>query len=172
MKTKFFYIILLLAGFSAPSFCQEKTKKQIKEEQEITAQKQTEDLLSSKEFVFTGTIAYPTGYRSVNLTLIQNFVKFHPDMVECSMPYYGRASSSAAYSSSNSGGFKFEGKPENFTVTKRKKNYQVEAQVKTEGESYRLTMIVELSGSTSLTIISLNRSPISYSGQIAPISAP
>jgi len=171
MKAKILIILIFSLFAGTAVFSQEITKNQIKEEYELTAQKQTENLLSAKEFVFTGSNAYPTGYRSVNLTLVQNYVKFHSDLVECSMPYYGRANSTAAYSGSQGGGFHFEEKPENFTVTKRMNNYLVEADVKDSGENYHLSLFVEFNGSATLTIISLNRSPISYSGYISEKTA-
>jgi hypothetical protein len=93
-------------------------------------------------------------------------VKFHPDLIEGDMPYFGKASSNVAYSSSSEGGLKFEGKPEDYTIEKKKKNYQINANVKEPGDSYRITLVVDFSGNATLTIITNNRSPISYNGYI------
>jgi hypothetical protein len=150
---------------------QEKSSKELKEEKKLQVQQQVEGLLNSKEFVFTGLDAYPTGYRTVSLSGRQNFVKFHPELIESDMPYFGRANSSAAYGSSSDGGLKFQGKPEEYSFDKKKKNYLISTVVMESGESYKITMIVQFSGSSTLTIICNSRSPITYNGYVSsPVS--
>lgn len=168
MRPKILLLLILFAGIEMSSFSQEKNSKQTKEEQKLAAQQQTEALLNAKEYVFIGLDAYPTGYRSVNLSGRQNFVKFHPELIESDMPYFGRANSSVAYGSSSGGGLKFTGKPEEYTFDKKKKNYQISTVVKESGEAYKITLIVQFSGSATLTIICNSRSPISYNGYITP----
>jgi hypothetical protein len=82
------------------------------------------------------------------------------------MPYYGRVYSAAPYT--GDGGLKFEGEPQEFKVEKGKKNYSVTAVVKGGTDNYTLNMTVSFDGSASLSIISNNRSTISYSGDIYP----
>jgi hypothetical protein len=171
MKTKILLLLVLFACIGTNGYSQEKSKKELKEEKKLAVQKQTEALIDAKEFVFTGSDAYPTGYRSVNLTSRQNFVKFHPELIESDMPYFGRANSNVAYASSSGGGLKFTGKPEEYTFDKKEKNYQISATVKETGDTYRITLIVQFSGSATLTIISNNRSPISYNGYISAPAA-
>jgi hypothetical protein len=168
MKTKNLLLLILFVCIGISCYSQEKSSKQIKEEQKLAAQQQTEALLNAKEYVFIGLDAYPTGYRTVSLTGRQNFVKFHPELIESDMPYFGRANSSAAYASTSDGGLKFQGKPEEYKFDKKKKNYQISAFVKESGDSYDITLIVQFSGSATLTIISNSRSPISYNGYITP----
>jgi len=167
MKTRILLLLILFGSLGISSFPQEKSSKQIKEEQKLAVQQQVAALLNTREFVFTGLNAYPTGYRTVNLSGRQNFVKFHPELIESDMPYFGRASSSAAYAGTTDGGLNFTGKPEEYTFTENKKNYQITTDVKESGDSYRITLIVQFSGSATLTIISNNRSPISYNGYIS-----
>lgn len=171
MKSRSLLMLVLITCIEVSGYGQEKSPKQTKEEQKLAAQQQTEALLNAREFVFTGLDAYPTGYRTVSLTGRQNFVKFHPELIESDMPYFGRGNSSAAYASSSDGGLKFSGKPEEYVFDKRKKNYQVTATVKESGDSYRITLVVQFSGSSTLTIISGNRSPISYNGYISAPAA-
>jgi hypothetical protein len=171
MNLKSFLLLLVISCIGMCSYSQEKSSKQTKEEQKLAAQQQTEALLNAKEYIFTGLDAYPTGYRSVNLTSRQNFVKFHPELIESDMPYFGRANSSVAYGSSSDGGLKFTGKPEEYTIDKKKKNYQISTVVKESGEAYKLTLIVQFSGSATLTIICNSRSPISYNGYISAPAA-
>ena len=166
MNTKIASLVILLALAVTTGFGQEKSKKQIKEEQKIEKQKQTEALINSKEFVFIATTAFPQGYPSVNLASNPNFVKFSPDLVKSYMPYYGKAYSGVGYGGDT--GLKYEAKPEEFTITKGKKNFEVKAVVKGDNDSYTLMLTVTFEGSASLYINSHNRSPISYNGEIFP----
>ncbi len=168
MKIRTLLLLFIFGCLGISSYSQEQSSKQAKEEQKLAAQQQTEALLNSKEFVFIGVDAYPTGYRTVNLTGRQNFVKFHPELIESDMPYFGKGNSSAAYAGTSDGGLKFKGKPEGYTLSKKKKNYQISASVKESAENYNITLIVQFSGSATLTIICNSRSPISYNGYIAP----
>ena len=110
-------------------------------------------------------MACPTGYRSVDLTTNSNYVKFSPDHIESYMPFFGKAYSGIGYSGDQ--GLKFEGKPGIFTISKGKKNYLVEAEVKGPNDLYRLSLSVYYDGSASLSITSNNRGFISYSGDIS-----
>lgn len=165
MKTKILILLTLVSLIVISGFAQEKSKKQIKEEKKIEKQKQVEAMITAKEFVFKGRTAMPSGYKSVNLATTTNYVKFHPERIESYMPYYGRAYSGVGYGGDS--GLKFEGKPEEYTFTKGKKNYQVSATVKGERDTYNLSLTVGFEGSASLIINSNNRSSISYSGEIS-----
>jgi hypothetical protein len=55
-------------------------------------------------------------------------------------------------------------------VAKDKKNYQVDATVRGENDNFRLILSISFEGSATLSIISNNRSTISYNGEIsAPV---
>jgi len=170
MKTKItisaiLFFVLIFNGFS-----QEKSKKQIKEERKIEQQKQIEAMINAKEFVFVGRTALPTGYNSVNLATNPNYVKFHPEMIESYMPYFGRAYSGVGYGGDQ--GLKFEGKPEPYTFKKEKKNFQVEAKVKGGNDLFTISLYVGFEGDATLTIASNNRSSISYQGEISAPEEP
>lgn len=167
MISRFLLYLILAACCGLTAFSQEKSSKEKKEEKKLAVQQQVDSLMNAREYVFTGENAYPTGYRTVNLTGRQNQVKFHPEMIESDMPYFGKANSNVAYAGSSGGGLKFTGKPEEYTFEKKKKNYQVGMVVREPGDSYRITLVVQFSGDASLTIISNNRSPISYNGYIS-----
>jgi hypothetical protein len=171
MKTKVLFVLMLSALIITPGFSQEKTKKELKEERKIEKQKQTEAIVNSKEFLFTARTAMPQGGRSIDLTTNPGSVKFHPDMIKSDMPYFGTVTGAAAYGGRD-GGMKFEGKPEDYTVTAQKKGYQVNAVVKGENDTYRLSLSVSSEGSSSLSITSNNRSVITYSGEISPPEKP
>jgi hypothetical protein len=165
MKAKISLLVFLFTLAISNGYAQEKSKKQIKEEQKIEKQNQIEAMINAREFVFTGRTALPTGYKSMDLTTTTNYVKFHPDTIDSYMPFYGRAYSGVGYGGDN--GLKFEGKPTEYTVTKGKKRYQIDAVIKGERDTYRISLSVEFEGSASLSITSNNRSPISYTGSIS-----
>lgn len=164
MKTKISILAVFLALIITSGFAQEKSKKELKEEKKLEKQKQVEDMVNAKAFDFVGSIAMPTGYKTVNLATTTNYVKFQPELIDSYMPFYGRAFSGVGYGGDE--GMKFTGKPDEFTVVKEKKNYQVNAVVKGEKDTFRLSLSVSFEGSASLTITSNNRSAISYSGEI------
>jgi hypothetical protein len=86
------------------------------------------------------------------------------------MPYFGRAYSGAGYG--GDAGLKFAGKPEKYTVVKEKKNYQINVEVKSDNDTYKLSLSIGFEGSATLTVISNNRSTISYNGDISAPEQP
>lgn len=169
--TKKLSILFLLAMLSFSSgYAQEKSKKQIKEERKIEKQNQVEAMVNAKVFVFTARTALPQGYKTVNLNTNMYNVSFSPEIINSYLPYYGRAYSGMSYG--NDTGLKFEGKPEEFSVTKGKKNFNVKAVVKGENDVFDLSLSISFEGSASLTVNSNNRSPISYNGEISAPEKP
>jgi hypothetical protein len=166
MTTKNYALLILFFFILTSGFSQEKTKKELKEERKLEKQKQIDSLVSSKEFVFVGTFAYPLGYKSVNLASIQNFMRFYPDSIDSDMPFFGRA-----YNVEYGGGsgLKFAGKAEDYTMKMTKKNCEIKVTVKGERDVFNIFLSVSFSGSASLSINSNNRSSISYSGDISAI---
>jgi hypothetical protein len=164
MKTKVLTLIILIVAVTLSVMAQETDKKAAKEAKKLEKENQVKAMLDAKEFVFVAQRALPQGYKSVDLTTNPNFVKFHPDLIESSMPYYGRAYSGVGYG--GDAGLKFEGKPEEFTIEKGKKSYEVKAKVKGTNDSYTITMSVFTDGSATMNISSNNRSTISYNGEI------
>jgi hypothetical protein len=165
MNTKAFYLVVLFALIVAPVISQEKTKKELKEERKIEKMNLVEALVNAREFVFIARTANPMGYKSVNLTTNPNFVKYHPDLIESEMPYFGTAYSAVGYGGDT--GLKFKGKPEEYTVVKIKNGFQIDATVKGESDNFRLSLMVGSEGNSSLSITSNNRSTISYNGEIS-----
>jgi hypothetical protein len=165
MKSKISILMVLFALLATVGFAQEKSKKQLKEERKAALQVQTAALVNSQVFVFKGIMAYPQGGKSVNLTTNTNYVKFSPDLIESYLPFFGKAYSGVGYGGDS--GLKFEGKPEVFTIETGKKNYLIKAVVKGENDVFRLTLTVDFEGGASLSVISNNRSSISYTGELS-----
>lgn len=166
MKNKLNIVLLLFVLiFSNGIVAQEKTKKELKEARKIEQQKITEALVATQKFAFEGNRAFPTGYRSIDLTTNPNFVTFAKDFIKSDMPFFGRATGSLPYGGGD-GGLKFEGVPSEFSIKKTKKNYQLKAIVKDKNDTYTLNLTIFFDGGGSLIINSNNRSSISYSGKI------
>lgn len=146
-------------------FTQEKSKKQLKEESTLEKEKQTEAMINAKDFVFTANLAIPQSGKSVDLTQRPNYVKFHPDFIESSMPFFGEAFTPPGYGIDT--GLKFEGKPDKFNVTKTRKNYQINAEVKANSDYFNLSLTVSFEGNATLIISSVNRRTITYFGRIS-----
>jgi hypothetical protein len=170
MDTKILVVMVFFLSVVTSSYAQQKSKKELKEEARIEKEKQTEAMINAKEFVFIGRLALPQGMKSVDLTTHTNYVKFHPELIESYMPYYGKAYTSPGYG--NDVGLKFEGKPEKFTVEKGKKNYQISAEIKAGGDFYKLSLTAGFEGDGTLTIMSNNRATISYNGNISAPEKP
>jgi len=165
MTIKSVCLVIILVLIPVSLLSQEKSKKELKEERKLEQQKKTEALVNSKTFVFTGSMAHPQGGRSVNLTTTPNFMKFSPDLIESDMPFYGRAYSGAGYGGPT--GINFKGKPDEFTIEKTSKGYFIQASVKSDNDSYKISLTIGAEGNSSLSVSSVNRSSMSYSGNIS-----
>jgi hypothetical protein len=164
MKATILTTLLLAMIIAMPANAQEKSKKEQKQQKKLELQKEVEAMVNAKSFVFAANRALPQGYPSVDMTSNPNHMKFYPDSIDSYMPFFGRAYSVGYGGSDN--GLKFSGKPQDYTVTKTKKEYLVKANVKTESDFFRLTLSVGFEGNASLSIISNNRASISYYGDI------
>jgi hypothetical protein len=170
MKTKISLFLFLMSLFMTSAFSQKKSEKELKEELKLESQKQVEAMVYDTAFVFVGRTALPTGMKSVNLSSNPNYMKFQPEMIESEMPYFGKGYSGIGYGGDT--GLKFKGKPEKFTIKKKKNNYQIDTNVKAESDNFRISLSVTFEGNASLSIISNNRSTISYQGEISPLNKP
>ncbi|QBN17689.1 DUF4251 domain-containing protein [Flavobacterium nackdongense] len=155
--------VLVLTIFSVTDvFCQEKSKKQLKEEQKLEKQKQIALLVESKEFVFTVERVIPQGGRTFMPTTEYN-MEFHPELINSYLPYAGRAFN-VGYGGDE--GMIFEGQPSVYTVEKTKKAYQIKAEVKGKNDTFSILLTVYFEGNAYLSINSNNRCSISYDGEI------
>jgi len=153
--------LILTSGYS-----QEKSKKELKEEEKLQKQIQIEALVNSKDFVFIAKYALPMGARQIDLTTNPNYVRFNTELMDGYMPFFGTSTSAVGYGGDIT--IKFKDKPETFNIEKKKKNFQVDAKVKGENDIYRISLSVSFEGSSSMSVISNNRGTISYQGEIFP----
>jgi hypothetical protein len=168
MNTKFAPLILFLFFCTVPVLAQTTDRKAEKERKRVAREDDVSVLVESKIFEFRANRAIPSGYKSVDLTTNPNFVAFSPDFIVSEMPFFGRA-----YSASYGGeaGLKFEGKPEKYTVERKKKSYEIEAKVRSTKDFYTINLSVSFNGSSSMSVSCNNRTTISYNGEIYPSKA-
>ncbi len=155
---------MLISILSFSVYGQEKTKKELKAEKELKKQKEIEALIDAKNFVFEAQKLTPQGGRLINLDYGVYFLKFNEEKTTCDLPFFGRGFN-VGYGSD--GGIKFEGKPENLKIEKKKKSFILKTTVKGKDDVYDLMFTIFFDGGTSLSVNSNNRSPIFYDGEIS-----
>ena len=145
---------------------QEKSKKQLKAEQELKKQEEITALVDSKSFEFSANYAQPLGVRDLNIQGQQYGVVFKPDEINSYLPYFGRA-----YNISYGGddGLKFKGAPLDYKMEKKKKFYLITTTVKGTNDTFNLMVSVYFQGNATLNITSNQRNPITFTGTIAEI---
>ncbi|MDQ6529989.1 DUF4251 domain-containing protein [Flavobacterium sp. LHD-85] len=163
MKTKMSVLLFLLSVVNFSVSGQEKTKKELKQERELKKQNEIKALIDSQNFVFEAQKATPQGGRLIQLDYNTYFLKFNTDNTTCDLPFFGRGYN-VGYGTD--GGIKFEGKPQNVRVESKKNNTILKATVRGASDVYDLTFSIFYNGSTTLSVSSNNRGPISYDGVI------
>ncbi|MBK0370036.1 DUF4251 domain-containing protein [Flavobacterium agrisoli] len=164
MKNKPFLIVCTLFFLCVQmNMAQEKSKKEIKAEKELQKQKEIETLVQSKTFEFDANFVQPLGRRDLNIQGEQYVVEYKPAEIKSYLPYFGRGYN-VGYGGDT--GLKFTGKPENFTIEKKKKYYLIKTTVKGENDVFNLSLSVYFQGSATLTVTSNQRDAISYTGTI------
>ncbi len=164
MKTRYSILLLTLFFIVSVSYSQESGKKS-KAERKLEQQKQTEELMNSKTFVFRGSNAFTEKGKTINMASGPNTVSFSPEMIISDLPFFGEAkTASAAYG--GTGGYKFEGKPDEYTLEATKKGWKLKAVVKTGNDTYTMNLSIGPDGTANLNIFSINRSSMRYNGEV------
>jgi len=171
MEARRIIVALLMMFVMASGFAQHISRKEQREKSKIERQHRVDSLIKSKEFVFVATRALPQGGKSIDLSGGSYTVTFHPEKIESYLPFFGRAYN---IEYGGRGGLMFEGKPGEYTILTRNKGkgFEINATVIVSPESYRLLLFVSPDGNATLTINSIQRSPISYYGDINKFEIP
>jgi hypothetical protein len=159
--------ILLLVVFSLPISAQSRNeRKEAKQQKKIEAFNEVKAIIDSASYVFTAQKAYPQGGKYVDLTTRRNRLIIRKDTATADLSYFGRAYN-IAYAVNN-GGIKFDGKMNNYSLSENSKKLAliVKFNVSTSNDSFDCTMEVFSRSSANLSVISQNRSHISYDGSI------
>ena len=152
-------LILLASLFGNSSFAQE--ERMSARSAEIEA---TEKLFYSGEYVFQAETMQPSGYFSRRMDPGYKII-VSKDSIICNLPYVGRAYSAPIGQTDI--GIKFISTQFSYTYKNRNKSgWIVTIKPKDDNEVRSITMTILDNQSASITIISNNRQPISFSGMI------
>lgn len=164
MKTLFFSILALLAALSFNLSAQQLSKKELRAQKRLAQEQKTDSLINGGSYTFTAGKAHPQGFRTIDLTTNPGHLKVTPELVNASLPFFGRGYAGMAYG--GDAGIKFDNKPGKYTLSKTKKGYLVVMEVSGKSETFNLTLDIFKNGSTTLTVLGTNRSAMSYKGTI------
>ena len=166
-KLMLFAALVVLTVSVQAQTSEKKSKKEIKAEKKAQQIAETKMLVDSKSFVFDASTANPMKGRTVNLsTDYQLTIK--NDSVNSYLPYYGVAYSGAAYGGGDSP-MVFKQPLESYSSEVTKKGYMVKFKAKNGNDVIDGTLHVSETGSTSLSVSSMNRQSITYFGNLTKI---
>ncbi len=125
-------------------------------------------LIDGSEFVYTIQSANPTGGKTVQITSSYT-LEAREGIYKAYLPYFGRAHN-ASYG--GDGGIEFEGEPTDLKINKNadKRTITISFNIKNKNEIYDCSLVTGSGGNGTLTIISSNRSSISYYGRVSELS--
>ena len=125
------------------------------------------DAIADTVFTVNVDMAYPMTGRSVNLTSGYS-ISVDKDRIVSYLPYFGRAYS-VPYGGGD--GLVFEAEISEYSCTDGKKGQKLLVfGAKTDEDSFTFHLTVFPDGTASLSVTSINRQSISYSGEVIPAS--
>ncbi|MCD8739792.1 DUF4251 domain-containing protein [Mucilaginibacter roseus] len=158
--TKLLFIALLGLTVSTAYAQNSKADKKAKQEQAVKAQ------VDSTKYRFVAQWMNPLGGRQVFLTPANYYdIKIRKDSVIAYLPYFGRVYMNAPVGGED-GGIKFTSTKFDYKVTSKKDRWQITINFKDTRKARRLTMDVFKNGSATANIISDNRDPVYFQGNI------
>jgi hypothetical protein len=163
MRTLFLLggLLVLFSGIAQDKKADKKAKR-AEQFKEITA------LVQGRKFQFEGTKAFPQGMRSVDLISNPNYTKVNDSIASAYMPFFGRAYVSGY---GLEGGIEYNGKMDEvkISINEKKSSIRIEYRIKTEKDTYRVSIDAIYGGSATMNVISNNRSSISYDGDVTAL---
>jgi hypothetical protein len=166
MKAFIIFCVLIMSSISL--FPQGLSKKEIRRQADSTAFKNLTEWIGSRNFVFTATQVIPQSSPSRMLTTQEYTVVVKEDSVFCDLPFFGRAFSIAP---GETGGFHFAEPIADYTIEVNMRRHKIEMNLKTKTRSdyFNLHFTIYSKKSASLSVISNNRSGISFRGELEDI---
>lgn len=121
--------------------------------------------INNLEFTFKANYAYPTSFRSINLTPGYE-VKVSSDTIESYLPYFGRAYTAPIDPMDT--GIKFKTTKFDYEVIqgKKKGNWIIDIRVKDTGNDTALFFDIWENGTARLSVTDSKRQSISFTGEI------
>lgn len=147
-------ILALIATFSYGATAQKKAERM----------EQVTKLLESKVFVFNPQSATPSSGGMIQLTS-EFYLKINNDTLQSYLPYYGVAYQSRFGNTDSPLDFDSTDFEYNTTVLKNG-NYDINIKLNDPSDPSQLILSVSSSGYANLRVISVNRQPISFYGEV------
>ncbi|WP_300597992.1 DUF4251 domain-containing protein [Niabella sp.] len=134
------------------------------------------DAVAARNYTFIATSVFPTEDSRFNPRLLlpnasnlyqltsRYDLRVTPDSVIAYLPFFGR--SYTAPMDPTKGGIKFTSTKFDYKKTQRKSNYEIEITPKDNREVQSLYLTVSPSGFASLRVLSVNKTPISFNGNV------
>jgi hypothetical protein len=141
-----------------------KSKKELKAEKKAQQMAEVKAIVESKNFVFDARTANPMKGRTVNLTTDYN-MKIRNDSVYSYLPYYGVAHNASSFGGSDSP-MNFNSTVEEYSSELTKSGYMVKFKTRNGSDLLSCTLHVSETGSSTLSVSSMNRQSISYFGDL------
>lgn len=128
-----------------------------------------ENLIEGREFEITNEWLMPLGGSMVNLIGNDNYIRVKGDSLDVFLPYYGVRHSGGGYGAE--GGIRYEGVPENLSIThdEKRNNYMLKFEGDHESENLRFMITIFTNGDTHTSVTSSQRASISYRGELRPL---
>lgn len=135
-----------------------------KNEKQAAIMSKVEKTLASGDYTIRMTSATPSGGRMINFN--DNYtITVRNDSAISYLPYYGR--SYRAPMSPDESGIKFKEPIKNYTLTtSRKGMFIVKMEINNQYDTYTINMDISPTGNTSVRINSINKTPISFYGDL------
>lgn len=165
-KILFIGLIMLVVVSANAQDAVKKSKKELKAEKKAQKLEDIKSIIESKTFVFKANNANPMGGRTLNLTTSYE-VKVTADSIFSYLPYFGVAYT-ASYGGTESPMI-FDQPFETCDIEKTKNGNLVKVSVKNGSDRLEFSFHISETGSTSLSVSSINRQAISYTGNIEKI---
>jgi len=164
MKNLLIIVIVFWSVFAVTAReTQKKSKKEIKAEKKEQQMQEIKALVENKNFVFDARNVNPMSGRSITLTTYYD-VKITNDSIYSYLPYFG-VSHSAVYGGTGSPMI-FSQPFETISSEEVKNGYMIKVAVKNDSDQLDFSFYIPVTGSTTLSVSSINRQAISYYGEV------
>ena len=162
------YMIGLILCVALTGFNVQAQNKQIQKALQFEAVKK---LFYSGNFMIDITYATPSGGQGVSLFSNRGDLRVKNDSVNAYIPYFGKSYSSAY--GDESGAVEFRNQKfvaSDAKINEKKKQIIWKFEPTERNNKYQFTVFISSSGSCSITVISSNKSQISYTGALMPLN--
>lgn len=158
-------LLLTLAMFLLPVVThsvagQDQTRSERRQDQYL----KTAELVESGNFTFRAQRAYPLSGKTVDLTTNPGHIEVTDEKAEADLPFFGRAYN---IEYGGRGGIEFSGEIENEEISKHPEKREIIYSFEVSDNGlHRVTMDIGYDGNTTVSVLSHERSHISYHGNI------